>query len=82
MTLWLIPYPEITPFLTELHILQYADTFEEKDFYHIDELLKLDAATLRSTEFMLSAGNAQFLLDAIKAEVKQIDKLCGRRRVK
>jgi hypothetical protein len=70
-------YPEIFAFFTILdqkhprrNLLKCAHDFELMDFYHIDEIAKISVERLSSTEFGLTAGNAQFIADTLKAEVK------------
>jgi hypothetical protein len=81
------PYPEIRSFLEKLDqqhprrlLLPYVDEFEHKDFYHINEIVKLSMECLTGAEFHLSAGNAQFIVDAAKAEMKRIDRSLGKKR--
>jgi hypothetical protein len=81
------PYPEIRSFLEKLDkqhprrlLLPYVEDFEQKDFYHIDEIVKLSMECLTGAEFHLSAGNAQFIVDAAKAEMKRIDRSQGKKR--
>jgi hypothetical protein len=80
------PYPEIRPFLEKLDqrhprrsLLLHAYQFEQKDFYNIDEIVNLSMECLTATEFGLSFGNAQFLVNAAKAEIKRIDRSLGKR---
>jgi hypothetical protein len=80
------PYPEIRLFFEKLdqqhprrQLLPYVDEFEKKDFYHIDEITKISTECLTGVEFHLSAGNAQFIVDAAKAEMKRIDRSLGKR---
>jgi hypothetical protein len=80
------PYPEIRSFLTKLDqqhprrlLLLYMDQFEQKDFYNIDELAKLSVECLTGAEFGLSAGNAQFIVNAAKDEMKRVDRSLGKR---
>jgi hypothetical protein len=75
------PYPGITEFLRRLDekhvqrgLSRHFNTFEGKDFYNIDELANISVERLSAIEFGLSAGNAQFFLDAIHKEMKQIDR--------
>ena len=74
------PYPGITEFLRcldEKHVQRglshHFNTFEGKDFYNSDELANISVERLSAIEFGLSAGNAQFFLDAIHKEMKHID---------
>ena len=75
------PYPGITEFLrcldekhVQCRLSRHFNTFEGKDFYNIDELVNISVERLSAIEFGLSAGNAQFFLDAIHKEMKHIDR--------
>lgn len=74
-------YPSITDLLQQLdnkHTQcghsRHISTFEEKDFYNIDEVAHITAERLSSEEFGFTAGNAQFFLDAIRKEIKRVDR--------
>jgi hypothetical protein len=56
-----------------------VDDFELMDFYHIDEIAKVSIECLSSAEFGVTAGNAQFIADAVKAEIKHIDHTLGKK---
>jgi hypothetical protein len=75
------PYPDITSFLTSLEekypkrrLAEYIDVFESKDFYNINEIATLSVEQLKSAEFGLTMGNAQFLLEKVTKEMKAIDR--------
>jgi hypothetical protein len=81
------PYPEIRLFFAQLdekysrrNLSKYADEFEVKDFYHIDEITRISIDRLSSAEFGISAGNAQFIVEASKAEMKRVDRALGKKR--
>ncbi|KAJ7445433.1 hypothetical protein FB451DRAFT_1412712 [Mycena latifolia] len=76
------PYPEITGFLQQLdthqpnrRLLSYIPTFEELDFYNIDELMKLGGTAEELVRVAgISLGNATFIMTQIKGEMKRIDR--------
>lgn len=75
------PYPEIRPFFEKLDLKhprrllsKFAIEFEIKDFYHIDEIAKVSAERLSSEEFGISVGNALFILEEVKREMKHVDR--------
>jgi hypothetical protein len=79
-------YPETLAFFTMLDqkhprrkLLQCGHDFEQMDFYHINEIAKISAERLSSAEFGLTAGNAQFISETLKAEVKRIDRMFGKK---
>jgi hypothetical protein len=56
-----------------------AVLFTSQDFYNINEIADFSEDRLRGEEFGLLAGNAQFLLKAVKGEMKRV---CGRKRAR
>jgi hypothetical protein len=82
------PYPEIMAFFTKLdkehprrNLMQCANDFERMDFYHINEIITISVERLCSAEFGLTAGNAQFIIETLKAEVKRIDRTRRKSRI-
>ncbi|KAH7910155.1 hypothetical protein BJ138DRAFT_1009461, partial [Hygrophoropsis aurantiaca] len=82
-------YPSVDDFLTILHIRHprrglnaYVDTFNKADFYDIDELVDLSEEQLSGPEFLLSAGNARFLLKEVKAEMRKVDQATRKKRAR
>lgn len=76
------PYPSITEFLQQLDerhaqrgLSRHFNVFEEKDFYNINEVANITSERLSSEEFGFTSGNAQFFLDAIRKEMKRIDRV-------
>jgi hypothetical protein len=74
-------YPEITSFLRKLDefhpkrdLLKYIPLFEELDFFNIDEISKLDTATALRGAMDISLGNATFLLEQVRGEMKHTDR--------
>ncbi|KAJ7923691.1 hypothetical protein B0H13DRAFT_2400983 [Mycena leptocephala] len=75
------PYTEIPEFIQQLNeycpqrnLVQYIDRFGDLDFYNIDEIAKLGSADRLVELVGITHGNAQFLLDKIKAEMKRTDR--------
>jgi hypothetical protein len=75
------PYPEITDFLHELdgyqsrrRLLDYVTIFDELDFYNIDEIAKLKTAQELVKVAKISLGNATYIMDQVKAEMKRVDR--------
>jgi hypothetical protein len=75
------PYTEIPEFIQQLNeycpqrnLVQYIDRFGDLDFYNIDEIAKLGGADRLVELVGITLGNAQFLLDKIKAEMKRTDR--------
>ncbi|KAF8205947.1 hypothetical protein K438DRAFT_1931764 [Mycena galopus ATCC 62051] len=74
-------YPEITSFLRKLDqfhpkrdLLKYIPLFEELDFFNIDEIAKLETATALRGAMNISLGNATFLLEQVRGEMKRADR--------
>lgn len=81
-------YPEIQVFFAMLdqkhprcNLLKYVNNFELMDFYHIDKIAKVSIECLSSAEFGVTAGNAQFISNAIKADIKHIDHILGKKHM-
>ena len=81
------PYPEINAFITKLsekqprhQLTKYIADFDEKDYYNIDQLAKITTDRLSGPEFGMTSGNAEFLLHAVNAEIKKINRLRGKKR--
>jgi len=79
------PYPEIATFLTKLHernprrlLNKHISDFEGKDYYNIDEIVKLTEERLTGPDFDMTPGNVQFLIASVRNEMKRIDK--GKKR--
>jgi hypothetical protein len=75
------PYTEISEFIKQLHeyhpkrhLLDYVDRFEDLDYYNIDEIAKLGSADSLANLVGITHGNAAFLLQKIKDEMKRIDR--------
>ncbi|KAJ7749452.1 hypothetical protein B0H16DRAFT_1725099 [Mycena metata] len=75
------PYPEIVDFLHELdgyqprrNLLNCILLFEELDFYNIDEIAKLKTPQQLTTVVQLSLGNATYIMEPVKAEMKRVDR--------
>lgn len=75
------PYPEICDFITDLDkrhprrmLFRHIAHFEDNDYYNIDEILKLESPAQLVTVLGMSPGNAQFLWDQVKAQIKQVDR--------
>ncbi|KAJ6540589.1 hypothetical protein B0H19DRAFT_1077997 [Mycena capillaripes] len=75
------PYPEISYFLTKLNelqprrqLLKCIPKFEELDFYNIDELVKLGLAAELAHITSISLGNATYILEKVKGEIKRVDR--------
>ena len=73
-----IHYPDIADFLKELqdadphcNLTAHAEAFLSKDFFSINELVNFKAMELEE-EFGLSSGNANHVLDKIKAVVMKL----------
>ncbi|KAJ7359802.1 hypothetical protein DFH08DRAFT_801564 [Mycena albidolilacea] len=74
-------YLKITSFLHKLDefhlkrdLLKYIPLFEELNFFNIDEIAKLDTATALCGAIDISLGNATFLLEQIRGEMKHTDR--------
>lgn len=81
------PYPEINAFITKLsekqprrQLTKHIADFDVKDYYNIDQLAKITTDRLSGPEFGMTSGNAEFLLDAVRAEIKKIDRVHGKKR--
>ena len=81
-----VAYPEINAFITKLsekqprrQLTKYIADFDEKDYYNIDQLAKITTDRLSGPEFGMTSGNAEFLLDAVNAEIKKINRLRGKK---
>jgi len=82
-----LEFPMISDFLASLvgkyprrAALAYSATrFEALDFYNINEIADFTEDRLTGTEFELSPGNAQFLIQEVKAEMKRMR---GRKRAR
>ncbi|KAJ7219857.1 hypothetical protein C8J57DRAFT_1095062 [Mycena rebaudengoi] len=75
------PYPEIDTFILKLsehqpkrNLIQYLNAFSDRDFFHIDELSRLGTAEELTRLFGMSMGNAAFVLEQIKYEMKRVDR--------
>ncbi|KAJ7782938.1 hypothetical protein B0H16DRAFT_1447174 [Mycena metata] len=75
------PYPEIVDFLHELdgyqprrNLLNCIPLFEELDFYNIDEIAKLKTPQQLTNVVQLSLGNATYIMEQVKAEMKRVDR--------
>ncbi|KAF7368539.1 hypothetical protein MVEN_00177200 [Mycena venus] len=75
------PYPEISYFLSKLNelqprrqLLRSIPKFEELDFYNIDELVELGPAAALAQITSISLGNATYILEKARAEIKRIDR--------
>jgi hypothetical protein len=75
------PYPEISDFLNKLNdlqprrqLLKCIPKFDELDFYNIDELVKLGPAAELAQITSISLGNATYILEKVKGEIKRIDR--------
>lgn len=75
------PYTEIPEFIQQLHeyhpkrrLLDYSDRFADLDYYNIDEIAKLQTPENLADLIGLTHGNAAFLLEQIKGEMKRIDR--------
>jgi hypothetical protein len=75
------PYPSISDFIhrlgarypkrgLEAHIIN----FESRDYYQVDELVRISSSELTSHTFGFTSGNAAFLLEEARKEVKRVDK--------
>ncbi|KAG6905177.1 hypothetical protein DXG01_004392 [Tephrocybe rancida] len=80
------PYPEISLFILRLHDHEpqrqldlFAYEYEGNDFYYIDEIANLTVKELMQ-EYKISKGNAKFILEAVKKEVKKVK--CARKAQK
>ena len=76
------PYPEISTFLHSLDehhskrgLTTYISQFDAQDYYNIDEVFKIGSAAALFETIGMTAGNAAFLLEKIKAEMKRIDRM-------
>jgi len=56
----------------------YTTIFDEKDFYHIDEVMRMGKEGLEGPEFRMSVGNAAFLVDEVEKEIKRVDRANGK----
>jgi hypothetical protein len=70
------PYPEIADFLYQLDdhqprrkLMECIPKFDALDFYNIDELVAAEFAAIAS----ISLGNATYILEKAKAEMKRVD---------
>ncbi|KAJ3902198.1 hypothetical protein F5879DRAFT_1003335 [Lentinula edodes] len=75
------PYNTVRDFLVTLHntvphrgLIGYIDIFEKHDYWNIDEILRLGEEALTAPPFELSRGNAGWLIEKIKAQVKRTDR--------
>ncbi|KAJ7125826.1 hypothetical protein C8R43DRAFT_958294 [Mycena crocata] len=75
------PYPEIPDFLRELdgyeprrQLLDHICTFEQLDFYHIDEIADIGTAAALVDLTKMTLGNAKFVLGKVKDEMKRVDR--------
>lgn len=82
------PYPEIHAFIMKLsekqprwQLTKHIADFNEKDYYNIDQLAKITTDHLSGPEFHMTSGNAEFLLDAVHAEIKRINRVHGKKCV-
>ncbi|KAK6984114.1 hypothetical protein R3P38DRAFT_3454720 [Favolaschia claudopus] len=55
-------------------LLSCIPIFDNLDFYHIDEIPKLGTADDLSSKTGISLGNAGFILEKIRAEMKRVDR--------
>jgi len=62
-------------------LTKHIADFDEKDYYNIDQLAKITTDCLSGPEFRMTSGNAEFLLDAVHAEIKRINRVHGKKRV-
>lgn len=76
------PYTEIPEFIQQLHeyylkrrLSDYIGRFEDLDFYNIDEITKLGSPDNLAELVRTTVGNAAFLLEKIRAEMKRIDRV-------
>ncbi|KAJ7887161.1 hypothetical protein B0H13DRAFT_2534384 [Mycena leptocephala] len=74
-------YPEISYFLKKLNelqprrrLLKCIPKFDELDFYNIDELVKLGPAAELAQITSISLGNATYILENAKREMKRVDR--------
>lgn len=79
------PYPTIDDFITKLHerapkrgLASFLFCFESQDYYHIDEVSRINAKDLEGPGFSLTAGNAAFLLAEVEKEIKRVDHMARR----
>ncbi|KAJ7830795.1 hypothetical protein B0H14DRAFT_2593090 [Mycena olivaceomarginata] len=75
------PYPEIGNFFMKLSVLhprrdlmKYIVMFEDLDFFNIDEISKMKTVDQLVSVVGISAGNATFLLEQVKDEMKRVDR--------
>jgi hypothetical protein len=75
------PYPSISDFISRLDtrypirgLEAHRMNFEARDYYQLDELIRMSPSELTSHAFGLSSGNAAFLLEEARKEVKRVDK--------
>jgi hypothetical protein len=80
------PYPEINAFIMKLserqprrQLTKHIADFNAKDYYNIDQLAKITTDRLSGPEFGMTSGNAEFLLDAVHAEIKKINCIRGKK---
>ena len=55
-------------------VLKCIPKFEELDFYNIDELVKLGPAAMLAHITSISFGNATYILEKAKGEIKRVDR--------
>ena len=54
--------------------------FELMDYWHVDELAKMSREDLTAADFGMTPGNANFVIKAARAEVKQTGRGAKRAR--
>jgi hypothetical protein len=79
---FLEPYPEISTFLNRLatdnprrKLTNFIETFENHDYYTVDDIANVTLERLTSNPFNMTPGNAEFLLKEIGKEVKRIHQI-------
>ena len=50
------------------------------DYWHVDELAKMSQEDLTTADFGMTPGNANFVIKAVRAEVKQTGRGAKRAR--
>lgn len=75
------PYPEIIDFLHQLdgyqprrELLTCISQFDNLDFFNIDEIAKLQTPQELARVAEISLGNATYIMEQVKGEMKRVDR--------
>jgi hypothetical protein len=82
-------YPSISEFFSNLvqrhphrsSLSSLTYSFEAQDLYSINEIATFSEDKLRS-EFDVTLGNAQFILEQVKKEIKRVDRINQKKRAR